>query len=132
MTAPDSKQEHVSTDDSTQRLFVYGTLAPGRKNHHMLAHVPGSWETAALRGILLEEGWGAIHGCPAIVPDESGDLVEGYLFSSEGLSEHWSDLDEFEGDDYLREQVSVQRSDGSTVRAQVYTLRQPAGKTSPG
>ncbi|MEM6486130.1 MAG: gamma-glutamylcyclotransferase [Pseudomonadota bacterium] len=132
MTPPDSNQGHATMDEFPQRLFVYGTLAPGRKNHYVLAHVPGVWEAAALRGVLLEEGWGAIHGCPAIVPDEDGDLVEGHLFSSDRLAEHWSDLDEFEGVDYLREQVTVHLSDGSTTRAQVYTLRRRAGLNPTG
>ena len=28
------------------RLFVYGTLAPGRANAHVLADIPGTWEPA--------------------------------------------------------------------------------------
>ena len=27
-----------------QRLFVYGTLAPGRPNEHVLSEIGGSWE----------------------------------------------------------------------------------------
>ncbi len=42
-----------------QRLFVYGTLAPGRANHKVLMNIPGSWETVTLRGTLLQDGWGA-------------------------------------------------------------------------
>jgi gamma-glutamylcyclotransferase (GGCT)/AIG2-like uncharacterized protein YtfP len=42
-----------------ERLFVYGTLAPGRPNEHMLAEVDGEWETATVRGRLVQEGWGA-------------------------------------------------------------------------
>jgi gamma-glutamylcyclotransferase (GGCT)/AIG2-like uncharacterized protein YtfP len=42
-----------------ERLFVYGTLAPGRPNEHMLAEVDGEWETATVRGRLVPEGWGA-------------------------------------------------------------------------
>ena len=41
------------------RLFVYGTLAPGRPNEHILADVAGEWEPASVTGRLLEEGWGA-------------------------------------------------------------------------
>jgi len=46
----------------TERLFVYGTLAPGRPNEHILADVPGSWEPARVTGTLREEGWGAAMG----------------------------------------------------------------------
>ncbi len=33
----------------TDRLFIYGTLAPGRPNEHVLAEVPGAWEPATVR-----------------------------------------------------------------------------------
>jgi gamma-glutamylcyclotransferase (GGCT)/AIG2-like uncharacterized protein YtfP len=77
----------------TQRLFVYGTLAPGRPNEHVLADVPGTWELATVRGRLLQQGWGADAGFPGIVLDEDGPEVHGMLFSSAMLSEHWKRLD---------------------------------------
>ena len=40
----------------TDRLFVYGTLAPGRSNEHILADVPGTWEPAVVQGTLIQEG----------------------------------------------------------------------------
>lgn len=43
----------------THRLFVYGTLAPGRPNEHVLANLPGEWEPATVNGRLLQAGWGA-------------------------------------------------------------------------
>ena len=36
-----------------QRLFVYGTLAPGRPNEHLLNEIGGSWEEANSPGILF-------------------------------------------------------------------------------
>ena len=36
----------------TDRLFVYGTLAPGRANEHILQSVPGTWEPAVVKGRL--------------------------------------------------------------------------------
>ena len=57
----------------TERLFIYGTLAPGRSNHHHMVDIPGDWQPATLRGRLYEEGWGAAAGYPAIVPGEDGD-----------------------------------------------------------
>ena len=50
----------------TYRLFVYGTLAPGRPNEHVLAAIPGSWEAATVKGKLFQEGWGARAGFPGI------------------------------------------------------------------
>ena len=82
----------------TGRLFVYGTLAPGRKNAHVLANVPGTWEPATVRGTLHEQGWGAALGYPGIVLSEDGTEVRGFVFSSPDLPAHWDRLDAFEAD----------------------------------
>lgn len=104
------------------RLFVYGTLAPGGANHKVLENVPGSWETATLRGVLIQEGWGAAMGCPGIIPAEGGDEVEGFVFSSEHLATHWSRLDVFEGDGYKRVSVKVKVNGTHDVESYVYAL----------
>jgi gamma-glutamylcyclotransferase (GGCT)/AIG2-like uncharacterized protein YtfP len=107
----------------THRLFIYGTLAPGRPNAHVLADIQGEWEPATVTGRLLYEGWGAAVGYPGIVLDEQGGEVEGFLFSSEALAEHWGRLDEFEGSGYERVATTVKRKDGTTVEAYTYALR---------
>jgi len=104
------------------RLFVYGTLAPGRSNAHMLADVPGEWEPAIVTGTLLAEGWGAAAGYPGIVLDEQGADVAGFLFSSDVLADHWPRLDAFEGDGYERVRTTATRADGTRVDAYVYAL----------
>jgi gamma-glutamylcyclotransferase (GGCT)/AIG2-like uncharacterized protein YtfP len=106
----------------THRLFVYGTLAPGQPNEHVLAEVCGEWESATVTGKLFHEGWGAALGYPGIVLDELGEDVPGLLFSSESLPEHWARLDAFEGDGYERVLTLARRKDGSTVRAHIYKL----------
>ena len=53
----------------TERLFVYGTLGPGRPNEHVLGSIDGSWEAASVTGTLHDEGWGAAMGYPGIVLD---------------------------------------------------------------
>ena len=110
----------------TQRLFVYGTLAPGRANHEVLRDIPGSWQSATLRGSLLQEGWGAAMGCPGIVPTLDGDEVEGFVFSSEHLSHYWSRLDVFEGEGYERVSVTVTVNGIHDVEAYVYALARGA------
>ncbi|MEM7691277.1 MAG: gamma-glutamylcyclotransferase family protein [Pseudomonadota bacterium] len=106
-----------------ERLFVYGTLAPGKRNHFMLEDIPGNWQPAALQGVLINEGWGALHDCPGIVPDETAAFVNGQLFSSHELNAHWDALDEFEGEDYSRKVVMVRIQDGSFVEASVYAVQ---------
>ncbi len=113
------------------RLFVYGTLAPGRPNEHVLADVPGVWEPATAMGTLFPEGWGAAMGYPGIVLDESGGEVEGLLFSSESLAEHWARLDEFEGEGYERVLTTVRRKDGTAVEAFIYRLNGNEPPLSP-
>ena len=106
----------------TQRLFVYGTLVPGRANEHSLAGVSGKWEPASVSGTLLQEGWGAAVGYSGVVLDCQGSEIRGFLFSSEALREHWDHLDEFEGPGFERVQTTVKRQDGTTVEAYIYAL----------
>jgi gamma-glutamylcyclotransferase (GGCT)/AIG2-like uncharacterized protein YtfP len=113
------------------RLFVYGSLAPGRLNAHVLADVPGRWEPATVRGTLRNEGWGAELGHPGIVLAACGDEVEGLLFSSEHLPAHWARLDAFEGEGYERVMVEAKPAQGGSVDAHVYVLRE-AGRRAHG
>jgi gamma-glutamylcyclotransferase (GGCT)/AIG2-like uncharacterized protein YtfP len=106
-----------------QRLFVYGTLAPGRPNAHVLGDVPGSWQPASVRGRLLHEGWGAAQGCPGIVVDETADPVHGHLLTSDALGGEWARLDAFEGEQYERVLAPVQLAGGDTVQAHLYQLK---------
>ena len=105
-----------------ERLFVYGTLAPGRPNHSVLEGIPGDWETATLKGKLLDEGWGSEMGYPGIVPSDEGEEVEGFVFSSGHLSEYWSMLDEYEGAGYRRILARVTIESGEEIEAYVYAL----------
>ena len=104
------------------RLFVYGTLAPGKPNHTVVAHIPGDWQPATLKGKLLDQGWGAKMGCPGIVPCEDGEEVEGHVLASEHLSEHWAMLDDFEGEGYRRVAAIVRLENGQKVESFVYAL----------
>ncbi len=106
----------------TNRLFVYGSLAPGQPNGHVLANVPGRWEPATVTGSLRQEGWGAAMGYPGIVLDPAGAAVEGFVFSSGHLPAHWARLDAFEGEGYDRVLAPVQLGNGTTVDACIYVL----------
>ena len=106
-----------------ERLFVYGTLGPGRPNEHILSAIGGDWAPASVRGTLRQEGWGAALGYPGIDLDENGNEVAGFLFTSEKLADHWIALDAFEGAAYTRVLTTVTLQDGSTVDASIYALR---------
>ena len=45
---------------SLPRLFVYGTLAPGEVNEHVLATLDGNWVPARVFGTLHAEGLGTL------------------------------------------------------------------------
>ena len=108
------------------QLFVYGTLAPGRPNEHVLAGVPGTWASATVHGKLVDGGWGAELGYPGIVPSQAGEfdeVVTGFVFSSSELQAHWHRLDEFEGSDYARVPIQATLEDGQVVNAQTYALK---------
>jgi len=106
-----------------QRLFVYGTLAPGRPNEHVLAEVPGTWEAGTVRGDLLARGWGAASGFPALVLRDDADPVTGFVLTSASLDAEWPRLDEFEGEGYERVLASVTLSSGPVVEAWLYVGR---------
>ena len=106
----------------TDRLFIYGTLGPGRPNEHVMKAIGGRWQRATVTGSLREAGWGAGMGYPGIDLDGNEDVVDGFLFTSDSLSANWDDLDAFEGEGYKRQKVSVTLEDGSVVDAFIYAL----------
>ena len=75
-----------------------------------------------MTGVLIPQGWGAAEGYPAIIPDERGQVVQGYLFKSDNLPNHWQALDDFEGEGDVRTQVMVTMADGRQEKAWVYAL----------
>ena len=109
-----------------ENLFVYGTLAPGKPNHHVMQDIPGQWQPATLKGHLHDAGWGAEFVCPGMVPSEDGEPVAGFVLTSDQLTHHWARLDEYEGDGYQRTTVEVTTDTGEPIEAQVYALKLPA------
>ena len=90
------------------RLAVYGTLAPGKSNHCQLDGLRGTWLSGAVRGCLIEQGWAAGDGYPALVLDPQGNSIAVQVFISADLPDHWPRLDAFEGADYRRAPVMVE------------------------
>ncbi len=65
---------------TSDNLFIYGSLAPGCPNHHVVSHIKGNWVEGKVRGRLVEEGWGAALGFSGIILDteqRSEYFVEG-------------------------------------------------------
>jgi gamma-glutamylcyclotransferase (GGCT)/AIG2-like uncharacterized protein YtfP len=94
------------------RFANYGSLAPGRVNHHQLAGREGTWRKGTVRGTLVESGWGAALGFPGLLLDEGGAAVGVLLFESLDLPDHWERLDAFEGAGYRRERAKISTPDG--------------------
>ncbi len=106
-----------------ERLFIYGTLAPGRPNEHILSDTEGIWEKGIVKGFLHQKGWGADMGYPGINLDINGDEVNGFVFNSEDLSKKWDELDQFEGEEYKRVITKVKLSNNKMVDAYIYVLQ---------
>jgi gamma-glutamylcyclotransferase (GGCT)/AIG2-like uncharacterized protein YtfP len=109
------------------RLATYGTLAPGKPNHHQLAQLRGRWMKGMVSGALVRSGWGAALGFPALVFDATGSSVPVDLFESADLPRHWARLDEFEGEGYRRVVVEVETEEGSLASFIYVAADQHAG-----
>ena len=112
------------------RLAAYGTLAPGRPNHHQLAGLRGRWREGTVRGCLAESGWGAPLGFPGLVLDAAGAPVKVHLFESSDLPDHWDRLDAFEGTDYRRVVTRVRTTEGE-VPAWIYVIARGGAPAPP-
>ena len=106
---------------SNQTLAVYGTLAPGQPNHHVVAPLGGEWTGGFVEGDLLPVGWGAAVGYPAFRPRGDGDAVPVRILHSPMLAAAWPALDRFEGVEYRRILVPVFKS-GPAQERQLHTV----------
>jgi gamma-glutamylcyclotransferase (GGCT)/AIG2-like uncharacterized protein YtfP len=106
----------------SHHLFVYGTLAPGQSNAHVLAGLRGTWQPAHVRGTVHHVTWGPAAGYLGLVLDAAGAVVQGQVFTSDDLPAHWARLDAFEGEGYARVPVQATLADGSVLAAYAYVL----------
>lgn len=105
---------------ASQRLIVYGSLAPGRENHHELATLGGEWTFGWITGELLPRGWGAQLGYPALRWHAGGERVQAWLLYSPGLPAEWARLDAFEGAAYQRLLAPFETDAGVVAVGYVY------------
>lgn len=85
----------------SQRLAVYGTLAPGECNYHLLAACQGPWLHGAVRGRL------ATREHRVLTYDPRAGLVLVQMLTSPGLPGQWTQLDAFEQPTHRRILVPV-------------------------
>jgi gamma-glutamylcyclotransferase (GGCT)/AIG2-like uncharacterized protein YtfP len=104
-------------------LAVYGTLAPGQPNHHVLAPLGGEWTDGLIEGDLIPQGWGAALGYPGFRPRAGGDAVAVKVLTAPSLATAWPDLDRFEGPGYRRILVPIFGADLDPERAGGRRLR---------
>jgi gamma-glutamylcyclotransferase (GGCT)/AIG2-like uncharacterized protein YtfP len=104
-TAAEDKLESLL--GTSQRLAVYGSLAPGRQNHHIVAPLGGTWTEGVVEGDLATYGWGAAIGFPALRLRPGGPAVAAHVLTSAALRGAWAELDAFEGAEYRRVLVPV-------------------------
>ena len=112
-----ARQQSDASGDAEQRLdalfgightlAVYGTLAPGQPNHHVLAPLGGEWTDGLIEGDLIPLGWGAALGYPGFRPRAGGDAVAVKVLTAPSLASAWPDLDRFEGPGYRRILVPI-------------------------
>jgi gamma-glutamylcyclotransferase (GGCT)/AIG2-like uncharacterized protein YtfP len=110
---------------TSHTLAVYGTLAPGQPNHHVLAPLGGEWTDGLIEGDLLPMGWGADLGYPGFRPREGGDAVAVQVLRAPLLATAWPDLDRFEGPEYRRILVPIFSTDlgpGQADERHLYTV----------
>jgi gamma-glutamylcyclotransferase (GGCT)/AIG2-like uncharacterized protein YtfP len=124
----DGRRAEQRLDDlfgTSHTLAVYGTLAPGQPNHHVLAPFGGEWTDGLIEGDLLPMGWGADLGYPGFRPRIEGDTVAVQVLSAPLLASAWPDLDRFEGPGYQRILVPVFSTElglGQAGERRLYTV----------
>jgi SAM-dependent methyltransferase/gamma-glutamylcyclotransferase (GGCT)/AIG2-like uncharacterized protein YtfP len=107
---------------AAHRLAVYGSLAPGEKNHDLVRDPEGRWEPGTVRGEMHEQGWGATLGFPGLRWKPDGGEIAVQLLTSALLPQRWLRLDRFEGPEYRRSLVPVATASGIVV-ANIYEVR---------
>lgn len=84
-----------------EHLAVYGSLAPGRENHQVLAGCPGTWTPGFTTGRVAERQF------RVFTYAADGAHVAVQVLRSRHLRGFWRELDAFEGVEYRRILVPV-------------------------
>lgn len=114
--AAEAEQRLEARFGTSHALAVYGSLAPGRPNHHVVAPLGGTWTAGVVEGEFAPVGWGASLGFPAFRPVRSGARINVQVLTSAQLPEARARLDAFEGPEYRRILVPVFTVNASGAR----------------
>lgn len=114
------------------RFFAFGSFAPGLVHYPKVTNLITERKQAFVRGTLYRLRC----GYPALIPDPSADLVEGYLYDLRAPESYWAILDELLQVDPLNQEksffqrltVPVQVDNFTTTAAETYCLN-PKKKT---
>jgi gamma-glutamylcyclotransferase (GGCT)/AIG2-like uncharacterized protein YtfP len=87
---------------ASERLIVYGSLAPGRANYHHVAALGGDWTSGWITGDRVPIGWGTELGYAAVPRRAGAERIPAWLLCSPALPIAWDRLDAFEGAAYQR------------------------------
>lgn len=131
--ADDAERRLEGRFGTRQTLAVYGTLAPGQPNHHVVAPLGGAWTDGVIEGDLFPVGWGATLGYPAFRPRAGGAEVAVKVLAAPALESVWAGLDRFEGPGYRRILVPV-FTPGPAGERRLYTVANlyAAADAAPG
>ena len=119
--AGDAERQLEALFGISRTLAVYGTLAPGEPNHHVVAPLGGEWADGVIEGDLYPVGWGATLGYPAFRPRAGGAAVAVKVLTTPALAGAWPGLDRFEGAEYRRILVPVFTA-GPAGERRLYTV----------
>jgi gamma-glutamylcyclotransferase (GGCT)/AIG2-like uncharacterized protein YtfP len=100
---------------ASRRFAIYGSLGPGKVNHHVVADLPGTWADGVVTGMLRWPAGGEVSDFPVLRWRAGGPPVDAQLLVSDALPEHWSRIDEFEGPAYRRILVPVHVANGDLL-----------------
>jgi gamma-glutamylcyclotransferase (GGCT)/AIG2-like uncharacterized protein YtfP len=106
---------------ANMRLASYGTLAPGKVNHHQLDGLKGHWTSGTIRGRLVTVDRGVHTGLIGLVIDPQEDLVQVQIFESSDLVDHWERLDAFETEQFRRVVATIKTENGE-LEASIYEI----------
>ena len=95
-------------DRPSQKLVVYGTLAPGQPNHAVVESLHGSWLPCTIEATVATHG-----GLPVLEwkPRSGTPAISAMILDSPELNGQWARIDAFEGSGYRRELVTVTGSE---------------------